>query len=248
MIGKPAAFAASVVIHASGVVAAGHALSGAGETGTRGEPWEVEVELIAPKPIETASAPEVDAPLVQRAASFPTHKHSYPVPPSHDAHPHDPSLVHAPFAHEPTRTDRAPSLPPVEAAPTPAERFVLGSIPELVTRGGRGEGASSARGAADGGETTYGEAGVNVPARLVAGVPPSYPEAARAAEMEADVPVEIVVSARGEVIESRLLTRVGYGLDESAVRAVRSYRFSPAMRDGRAVRVRMRWSVLFRLR
>jgi hypothetical protein len=29
---------------------------------------------------------------------------------------------------------------------------------------------------------------------------------------------------------------------------VRAYRFAPARRDGRAVRVRMRWSVLFRLR
>jgi protein TonB len=137
---------------------------------------------------------------------------------------------------------------PAEARLAPAERFVLAAGTELVARAGSGGGAVPGRSAGEGTEATYEEAGVNVPARVLASVPPSYPEAARAAEIEADVPLEIVVDALGEVIESRTLAHVGYGLDESAARAVRSYRFSPAIRNGRAVRVRMRWSVLFRLR
>jgi len=44
------------------------------------------------------------------------------------------------------------------------------------------------------------------------------------------------------------LGRAGFGLDEAARQAVTRYRFSPALRDGRAVRVRMRWIVQFRLR
>jgi len=42
--------------------------------------------------------------------------------------------------------------------------------------------------------------------------------------------------------------RAGYGLDEAALTAIRAYRFSPAVRAGRAVPVRMRWVVQFRLR
>jgi len=45
-----------------------------------------------------------------------------------------------------------------------------------------------------------------------------------------------------------VLRPAGYGLDEEAVRAMRAYRFSPARRDGLPVRVRMPWTVQFRLR
>jgi TonB family protein len=104
--------------------------------------------------------------------------------------------------------------------------------------------------AADGSglEPTLSVSQVSVPARLLASVPVAYPPAARAAEVEAGIAVEIVVDARGQVSEARAVESSGFGLDEAAVRAVRAYRFSAAQRDGRAVRVRMRWVVQFRLR
>ena len=71
---------------------------------------------------------------------------------------------------------------------------------------------------------------------------------ARQAEIESDFPVEIVVDSDGSVAAARAVNRVGYGLDEAALRAIREYRFSPALRAGRPVRVRMRWTVQFRLR
>jgi periplasmic protein TonB len=89
---------------------------------------------------------------------------------------------------------------------------------------------------------------VNVPARLLSSSPLVYPPAARQAEIETDLPVEIVVDTEGRVASARSLTRAGYGLDEAALAAIRTYRFSPAVRAGRAVRVRMRWLVQFRLR
>ena len=89
---------------------------------------------------------------------------------------------------------------------------------------------------------------MNVPARLLAASPLVYPPAARKAEIETDVPVEIVVDAGGRVVSARAVIRAGYGLDDSAVRAIRDYRFSPAIRAGRPVAVRMRWTVQFRLR
>jgi TonB family protein len=88
---------------------------------------------------------------------------------------------------------------------------------------------------------------VSVPARLLSSGPLPYPAAARQAEIEVDLPLELVVDGAGRVTAARGLTRVGYGLDEAALAAIRSYRFSPALRDGRPVPVRMRWTVQFRL-
>ena len=49
-------------------------------------------------------------------------------------------------------------------------------------------------------------------------------------------------------MSARAVVRAGYGLDDAAVRAIRDYRFSPAIRAGSPVAVRMRWTVQFRLR
>lgn len=88
---------------------------------------------------------------------------------------------------------------------------------------------------------------VSVPARLLARAPVVYPPEARAQEIETDVRVEIVIDAVGRVVAARTLAKAGYNLDEAAVQAIRRYRFSPAKKDGRAVSVRMRWTVQFRL-
>lgn len=100
---------------------------------------------------------------------------------------------------------------------------------------------------ASAGTEPVGEAQVDVPARLLASAPLIYPARARSAEVEASVALELVIDTRGRVVAQRLLEHAGYGLDEAALVAVRSYRFSPAQRFGRAVPVRMRWTVLFRL-
>jgi TonB family protein len=88
----------------------------------------------------------------------------------------------------------------------------------------------------------------STPAELLASAPAVYPRKARAAEIECDVPVEIIVDASGAVVSASSASRAGYALDEAAVRAVRGYRFSLAMRQGHAARIRMRWVVQLRLR
>ena len=77
---------------------------------------------------------------------------------------------------------------------------------------------------------------------------PTYTAAALSAGVEADVPLEIVVSEAGTVQSARGVEHVGYGLDEAALQAVRSYRFTPALRGGKPVPVRMRWLMRFQLR
>ena len=86
------------------------------------------------------------------------------------------------------------------------------------------------------------------PAKLVTSVTAGYPVDARADDVEGDVGLEIVVDATGQVVDARVVKRAGHGFDESALAAIRRYRFAPAQREGRNVRVRMPWTVNFRLR
>jgi TonB family protein len=97
-------------------------------------------------------------------------------------------------------------------------------------------------------ETTYGEDEVSTPAKLLSNVDATYPMQAWSSGIEADVPVEIVVDARGSVASARVVTRAGHGFDDAALASIKSYRFAAAQRDGHAVRVRVRWSIQFRLR
>ncbi len=88
---------------------------------------------------------------------------------------------------------------------------------------------------------------VDTQARLVRGIAPSYPDAARAGGVEGDIRLELVVGVAGNVESARVLRGVGHGLDDSALRAARQFQFAPATKAGHTVRVRMGWSIQFRL-
>lgn len=152
----------------------------------------------------------------------------------------------------PRKVRRPTAARPVMAPPTAAEapRFALGAVKTSTAPAIASTAPAPSSGAAaswQGGDIAA-ESGVSVPARPLADVPIAYPARARAAEVEADVPLEIVVDERGQVRQARLLSRSGYGLDESALQAIWRFRFSPALRGGRPVPVRMHWLVHFRLR
>ncbi len=218
---------------------------------------------IAIETFEEAPRPEIapPEPVTNQAAEPETHHHSYPVPPSHDARPHDPSLVHAAApvadAHEPTAPPEAlvTAPAPVPAREAPA-RFTMvlppvgGNAAGASAGGGPGTGSGGAggNGVGDASEMVYGDNAVSSRAKVLASAAPAYPAKARAEEVESDVPLEIVVDAKGRVVEARVLEHAGFGFDESALAAIRNYRFSPAQREGHAVRVRTRWTVQFRLR
>jgi len=152
----------------------------------------------------------------------------------------------------------APTSLPVVAAPAVEPRLMFALSAGTVASGpalaapAAGPAARSSTAVPGAGlgsiDTPVGEREVDVPARLLAAAPLAYPPAARQAEIEIDFPLEIVVDDGGHVVSARALTRAGYGLDEAALRGIRAYRFSPAMRAGRPVAVRMRWLVQFRLR
>lgn len=163
--------------------------------------------------------------------------------------------VHHVRAHQSPRLPAAPASAAVVTAPADEEppRFALSAGTVATGPGifeapeGTAAGTAAAASSGDGGDAVIGEHDVDLPARLVTSTPPVYPPPARAAEIEADLPFEIVVAPDGHVASARALARAGYGLDDAALRALLRYRFSPAIRAGRAVAVRMRWVVQFRL-
>ncbi len=152
--------------------------------------------------------------------------------------------VHAPAADvvRAAGTD-GPSSAEVAAPPTPAH-FVMtvGPVMPATVPAAPVEGVSERQG-----DTVYGEDGVDARPRLLAWHAPRYPDAAASAGVEVDVPVDVVIDTTGAVTEVRLPKHFGYGLDEAAAAAARSYRFSGPLKAGRPVRVRMRCTVMFRL-
>jgi periplasmic protein TonB len=216
------------------------------------EPSLVDIDV---EPLPKPPAPLPDVPFENRVTTMPTHTHPYPVPASHDFTPHDPSLVHVMVPEAAPKADTSAILTATATAPTThVPTFTM-----AISFGAPGAGgmASSANPNPAAGHThddhgdaagdTLAEQQVDAPARLLHGGTPIYPSDARSDGIEADVKLELVVSAAGKVEDVKLVRPAGHGLDEAAMIAAREYRFSPASKGGHAVRVRMSWAVQFRL-
>ncbi len=74
-----------------------------------------------------------------------------------------------------------------------------------------------------------------------------YPQAARAAGVEGRVIVQFTVDETGAVADPVVVRGVGSGLDEEAVRAIRTLRFAPGEQEGKVVPMQMALPVTFRL-
>jgi len=86
-----------------------------------------------------------------------------------------------------------------------------------------------------------------VPLEVLSKPTPVYTDEARAHRIEGEVLLEVEFTATGEIRVLRVVRGLGYGLDESAVRAVQSMRFKPALRNGQPVDTRTTVNVVFRL-
>lgn len=89
--------------------------------------------------------------------------------------------------------------------------------------------------------------GTVTPPRLVHEVQPEYSERARIAEHQGTVILAAEIWEDGVAHNIRVLRRLGLGLDEKAVEAVRNWRFVPGTKNGEPVRVATRIEVSFRL-
>jgi len=88
--------------------------------------------------------------------------------------------------------------------------------------------------------------GVSAPV-LVFRQEPEYSEEARKAKFQGTVMLSIVVDEKGQPRELRVMQSAGLGLDEKAIEAVRSWRFRPGKKSGKAVPVQAVVMVNFRL-
>ena len=79
-------------------------------------------------------------------------------------------------------------------------------------------------------------------------IKPEYPLQARQEQWEGDVTCAVHISPHGRVLEADIVQGSGHEvLDAAALKAVRAARFSPALKRGRPVELRVRLTVSFRL-
>jgi TonB family protein len=79
-------------------------------------------------------------------------------------------------------------------------------------------------------------------------VNPTYPPIAQQKKVEGTVIIGVLVSERGDVAEAKVLRSAGgYGLNEAALTAVRKWRFRPAVKEGKRVKVWMTYPIVFKL-
>jgi TonB family protein len=76
------------------------------------------------------------------------------------------------------------------------------------------------------------------PPEKLSGAPPSYSAEAREAGLGGTVVLQAIIDEGGNVTDVQVLKELPMGLSEEAVKAVETWKFKPATKDGRAVRVR----------
>ncbi|WP_437952672.1 TonB-dependent siderophore myxochelin receptor MxcH [Sorangium sp. So ce296] len=82
--------------------------------------------------------------------------------------------------------------------------------------------------------------------RLLKHAEAEYPEAARAARIEAVVRLKLLVDAEGRVASAEVVTPQGHGFDEAATRAALELSFAPATVDGKPVAAKILYDYVFR--
>ncbi|HWF67585.1 MAG TPA: energy transducer TonB [Acidobacteriaceae bacterium] len=111
---------------------------------------------------------------------------------------------------------------------------------------GNGAGVGPGEGGGYGGGVYKVGGGVSPP-RLIYAPEAEFSDQARMAKYQGDVPVEIIVDAKGLPHDPRVIRPLGMGLDEKALEAVKQYRFKPSMLNGRPVAVRVTMIVEFHI-
>ncbi|HEY2384425.1 MAG TPA: M56 family metallopeptidase [Terriglobia bacterium] len=86
------------------------------------------------------------------------------------------------------------------------------------------------------------------PPTVVSRVEPQYGAEARAAKVQGTVVLEVVIHKEGTVDIRRVVHSLGYGLDASAIEALKQWVFKPATKDGVPVDVAINVEVNFNLR
>jgi TonB family protein len=85
------------------------------------------------------------------------------------------------------------------------------------------------------------------PPRLINKVEPAYSPEARKAKYQGQVVLSVEVDASGQVTDVKANRSLGLGLDGKAIDAVKQWKFTPGMQDGKPVAMQVEVEVDFRL-
>ncbi len=86
-----------------------------------------------------------------------------------------------------------------------------------------------------------------MPPQILNYTPPSYTDEALRRGIEGNVIVEAAFDSEGNFTVLRVVKGLGFGLDESALNALRNWRFAPAYRNGARVSAISQIDVAFKL-
>jgi len=111
---------------------------------------------------------------------------------------------------------------------------------------GEGPGFGPGHGGGTGGGAFRVGGGVSAP-KIIYQPDPEYSEEARKAKYQGTCVLWLVVGPDGRPRDIRVQRTLGLGLDEKAIEAVRTWRFEPALKDGKPVAVQINVEVSFRL-
>jgi|SRR5580704_11914901 protein TonB len=201
-------------------------------------PQRIEVHVVTPPPPEPpAIAPEPEQPKPE---------------PKPEPKPVKPAPSQPPSTAPPTPAPPTPT-PPVPNAP-PSDEPVFGYSMDSTSQAGTGPSISVGN---PGGTRTGGggtpppgdkttTAGAPVPDYEVTTAPlpkgvcaGKYTDDARAAGIEGLVVLDLVVGEDGSVRDVQLTQKLGHGLDQAAVAALRACKFTPGEKDGKRVAVKI---------
>jgi len=86
-----------------------------------------------------------------------------------------------------------------------------------------------------------------IPAKIIEKPMPQYTEEARRMKIEGAVRLQIKLMANGRVEVQDIITKLGHGLDEQAVRVAQQIKFKPAQLEGRDTDSTVVVSIIFQL-
>ena len=136
--------------------------------------------------------------------------------------------------------------PDIGAPNSTLKGFSLGNGSGTGIGAGNGGGIGPGSGGNAGGGIFHIGGGVSRPI-VKYSVDPEFSEEARKAKFSGNVYVYLIINEQGLPERVRCTHDVGMGLCDKAVEAVRQYRFTPAMKDGKPVKVDMNIEVNFNI-
>jgi periplasmic protein TonB len=130
------------------------------------------------------------------------------------------------------------AMPDIGNPSSSLKGFSMGNGGGTGIGSGDGSGVGPGSGANMGGGVMHVGGSVSKP-EVLSSVEPEFSEEARRVKFSGNVEVYLWVDEQGNPSHIRVARGVGMGLDEKAVEAVRQYKFRPAMKNGKPVKVDM---------